>query len=254
MDRTLLISLIEWMGVIAITMLAALSPAFKRRPLIFVHPKREGWVALGLAALLFILTTGVWLARPTDLIVDRAAEAAPFTYSFGQLVQQAGISLFIAVPFIFAVLIRRQPWLSAGFNRQTLKGSLQLGVVLALGTIVLVNKTYAILDGVSLDEGVYLIAMLTTGFAEEFIFRGYIQPRWMAWMGETWGWVATSALFALWHIPQKLIGEQVAFPDLALSLGMLFLFGLLLGWMMKKSGNVLAPGLYHAIHNWVQIL
>ena len=62
------------------------------------------------------------------------------------------------------------------------------------------------------------------------------------------------ALYALWHLPQKLIIEHADPSALALSLLYLFLFGLLLGWIMRKSGNILAPTLYHAIHNWVLVL
>ena len=68
------------------------------------------------------------------------------------------------------------------------------------------------------------------------------------------GWLLAAAIYALWHLPQKLILEGVALPQLGLSLAYLFAFGLLLGWIMRKSGSVLATGIYHAIQNWIQIL
>jgi membrane protease YdiL (CAAX protease family) len=41
---------------------------------------------------------------------------------------------------------------------------------------------------------------------------------------------------------------------MGLSLAILFAFGLLLGWIMNKSGNILGVGIYHGVHNWLQVL
>ncbi len=52
MPRDLIITLVEWMGIIAVTMILAISPAFqRRRPVKFVYPRREVLVSLGLVAL-----------------------------------------------------------------------------------------------------------------------------------------------------------------------------------------------------------
>ncbi len=243
--------LAEILGVVAVTMLLGLSPLFKRRPLVFKYPRREVAVSLGLALLLL---AGLWLiySRMT-VIPPTVLTTAPFSTT--QLIQQVLIALFIAVPVAAALIIRGQPARSAGLGSQTLRPSIQLAIALGVITIFLRGKIYNILDGISPSEFYLLLAMLAIGFAEEFAFRGYIQPRLSGWIGERWGWVATALIFTLVHIPDRILAAHLASPtDLALSLLDLLVLGLLLGWIMRKSGNLLAPGLYHAIHLWVMYI
>jgi len=259
LSRQLLITLIEWMGVIALTLIISLSPVLQRkRPVIFQYPRREGLVSLGLYAALLLLTTAIYAAL-------RSAQGAPplppgtqpatFTYTTDELVQQIGLSLGLALPFVLALRVRRQPWLSAGLGRANLRGGLQLGMALTLVTIFLAGKVYAILDGVSAPQMLFLPAMAVSALVEEFIFRGYIQLRLMGWLGETRGWIVTAALFALWRIPQRIFVQGLNdWLEFGVSLLLLFGLGLVLGWVMRKSGSILASGIYHAIHNWIQVL
>ena len=136
-----------------------------------------------------------------------------------------------------------------------MRPSLQLGVALGVITIFLRGKLYSILNGLSLSEIYLLIAMLAIGFAEEFVFRGYVQPRLSGWLGERWGWVSTAVIFTLCHIPDQVLVAKITSPAaLGISLLDLLIFGLVQGWVMRKSGNIVAPALYHAIHYWVMYL
>ncbi len=243
--------LAELMGVVAVTMLLGLSPRFKRRPLVFKFPRREAFVALSLSLL---LAGGLWLIY-ARLPVTLPTVPATFQFSIDQLLRQVLVAVVILAPFAVALIARGQPWLSAGLGRQTLRPALQLGVALAVITIFLQGKLYSILSGLTLSEGYLLIAMLAIGFAEEFAFRGYIQPRLSGWMGERWGWIATALVFTLCHIPdQVLVARPTSPAALGISLLDLLAFGLVQGWVMRKSGNIVAPGLYHAIHLWVMYL
>ena len=261
--QSLLPTLVEWMGVIAVTLLLSLSPAIqRRRPVQFVYPRREGIISLSLALLVTLLAAVLFsnffhgAVLPSDPLTSPAASPAnqPFMYTPAQLVQQAELALVMAAPFLLALAIRRQPLLSVGLSRPNLRPGLQMGAGLALITVFLSGKIYTILNGLTSAEGLYLVAMLIAGLAEEFIFRGYIQLRLMGWLGEIPGWLLAAALFSLWHMPQKLILEGVSLPQLGLSLAYLFAWGLLLGWIMRKSGSILSTGIYSAVHNWIQIL
>lgn len=256
-------TLVEWMGVIAVTLILALSPALqRRRPLKFVYPRREALVALSLVALITALLAVIFSlsSQPapqpgsTPSAGVQSVAPAAFTYTLPRLGNQVGLAAIIALPFALALLIRRQPPLSAGLGKANAKAGIQLGVALALISIFLSGKTYTVLNGLSLSQGLYFAAMLVVGFTEEFIFRGYIQPRLMSWLGDNRGWLLTAGIFSLWHLPQKLLVERVAGPDLLINLAVLFVFGLVLGWVMRKSGSILAPGLYHAVHNWLMVL
>jgi membrane protease YdiL (CAAX protease family) len=263
MLNLLLRYLVEFAGVVAVTILLALSPAFqRRRPLIFAYPRREGLVALGIFAAVVAILIALALQFPQSPIdpaipahpLGQAGAVTPFQFGSSQLSRQFFFSLALALPALLALLVRQQPLLSAGLPRPTIRAGLEMGLGLALISLFLASKTNAILNGLSVDQWTYLGAMLAAGLAVEFVFRGFIQLRLVAWLGPIWGWIAASGLYAVGQIPQKLIVEHNTLPELGVSLALLFAFGLLLGWIMRKSGNVLAPGIYHAFHNWLMVL
>jgi membrane protease YdiL (CAAX protease family) len=246
-----LILLVELMGVVAITMLLGMSPRFQRRPLAFQFPRREAIISFSLA---LVVGVGLWIIY-ARLPITLPSIPKTFQFSLDQLLRQVMVAVVIALPFAAAIIIRGQPWRSAGVGKQTLRPSLQLGLALGVITIFLRGKLYSILGGLSLSEIYFLVAMLAIGFAEEFAFRGYIQPRLAGWMGERWGWIVTALIFTLCHIPGQILVAGLTTPAaLGLSLLDLFVFGLVQGWIMRKSGNITASGLYYAIHLWVMYL
>jgi membrane protease YdiL (CAAX protease family) len=255
----LVIFLVEWMGVIAVTLLLSLSAAFKRRrPVKFVYPRREGIIALVLWALITAFLA-ITVSQMHQAILPAVAPPVVnprvnFAYTPDDVLRQVALAAAFLVPFLLALAIRRQPLLSVGLSRPMLRPGLELGAALGLIAVFLTNKTYSILNGLTTAQGLYLLAMLVVAFVEEFIFRGYIQLRLMDWLGETWGWVITAVLFTLWQVPQKLLLGAGSASDLAISLGTLLLFGLLLGWIMRRSGSVLATTVFHALHNWILVL
>lgn len=244
-------TLVEWMGVIAVTLLLTLSPALThKRPVKFVYPRRELVISLALlavaaAGMVFYLHNAAPPAQPAPGAVR---------YTQDDLLRQAAVSASMIAPFLLALAVRRQPLLSAGLSRRSLRPGLELGIALGVIAIFLINKTYAILHGLTGSQVLYLPAALIAAFAVEFTFRGYLQLRLMDALGETWGWVVTAVLYALWQIPQKVFVEHAALPALGLSLGIALLTGLLLGWIMRRSGSILATTLYHAVHTWITVL
>jgi membrane protease YdiL (CAAX protease family) len=243
--------LAELIGVVAATMILGLSPAFKRRPLIFKYPRREGVIALALGLLLTGAAWAVITNFPSGALVV-LVKLVDFTAAdLNQMVLYAAL---VAILPVALLLVRRQPWLSAGLSRQTLKGSLQLGLALALLSIFLRGKIYSLIDGVSVEEINYLLAAVLVGFALEFAFRGYIQPRLSAWQGETTGWLGTAVLATLFLLPQKLFLSGLTGTTLLIEIALLVAFNLIQGWIFKRAGHILAPGLFHAIHLWAGIL
>ena len=243
--------LAELIGVVAVTMILGLSPRFKKRPIAFKFPRREAIISL---TLVLLLAGGLWLIFsrwPLDL---SSAIGAPVIGS-EQLLNLVLVALLILAPFVAALLIRGQPWRSAGLGSQTLSPSFQLGLALAVITIFLRGKIFNLLDGISTVQVYLLAAMLALGFAEEFAFRGYVQPRLSAWWGERAGWISAALLFALWRIPEQILVYHIQdLPFLGISLLDLLVFALVQGWIMRKCGNVVAPAIYNAIHSWVMFI
>lgn len=83
---------------------------------------------------------------------------------------------------------------------------------------------------------------------EEFTFRGALQmslcrvglPRW-------WAIIATGSLFAAVHIPVLVPGAMAS------GLAILFLLALVLGWLMQRTGRIIAPIVGHALFNGLNL-
>lgn len=227
----------EYIGVIAVVMLLSLSPGVRaKREVKFIYPRREALYALGGFAVILAIAV-IFYAKPGGTGVQASLVLAALS----------------ALPFAAFLLIRRQPIRSAGWNPANLRMGLLIGLALAILTIFLRNRFNTIVSGLPADQFILLLYWLGICLLEESIFRGYMQPRLSAWLGDLSGWVLTAALFTLWRLPLGLSGGQplvAALPDL----GLTFAQGMLLGYVQRKSGSVLAPGLYRAVSTWVRLL
>ncbi|MCX8024548.1 MAG: CPBP family intramembrane metalloprotease [Thermanaerothrix sp.] len=232
-----LLLLIEAMGVVAVTLLLTLSPRFRHPPLVFRYPRREG----GIALMLFGLTSaGTFLYLRTAGIT-----------SFPPLTAQINVMGMALLLYLGALVARGQPLRSAGWGRATLLPALQLGLGLIFITLFLRGQFSQLLKGISPEQGQALLMSLLLAVGEESIFRGYLMPRWSAWLGPRVGWVVNALAFALWRLPWVL---NAPITTLATTLGIAFLQGLLLGWIMQKSGHVLAGALYRGFSDWLRTL
>jgi len=239
----------EMIGAVAVTMLLTLSPKYKQTPALgFRYPRREGVLSLVLFAGLFLLSFFIY--RGQMEVVKILPESIPA--SLDDLYQRAVVSVVGLLIFIAALAYRRQPARSAGWNRTLLSSGLQLGLAIIILTVFLHGKFLTLLKGISSEQGIALLLLFLLGLAEETIFRGYIHLRLSSWLGNTPGWLATAGLYTIWQLP-RLMGALPA-SQLSIELGLALLQGLLLGWIMQKCRNVLAPTLYRAISGWIMFL
>ena len=248
LDITLFLTHVaEWLGVAAIGWLLSLAPKSRFAPVTFLYARRDGLAALflGSAAVLFAVafnTVGM-----TGLVSRINSISGPAK----DLLNPFVLALVSLLPFIAALLTRGQPPLSMGWSSKRFRSGLQAGLAVALLTIFLRNRVYDIVGGLKSDEINYLFFALGIALAEETIFRGYIQLRLVSWMGETRGWVAASLFFAVFRFPALLASGDTAHA----LFGLLLIFGesLVAGWLMRKSGHVLAPALYRAVSIWMNV-
>ena len=236
--NSILLYVSEWLGVVAVTWLVRLTTRLKARPVGFKYPAREGYVSLGL--FVSILAVAYFFFT----------QVSPAPDALGILWQRLTVDGIALAIFVVALLGRGQPPRSAGWGRSTSGAALRIGVALAFLTIFLRGKIFSIINGLSPQDGLALLACVGIGLAEESIFRGYIQLRLSYWLGERWGWLATAGLYLIWQIP-RLAADPV---NLLLNLLVVAVQGLVLGWLAQISGNVLAPAIYRAISEWVGFL
>jgi membrane protease YdiL (CAAX protease family) len=160
------------------------------------------------------------------------------------------LALVCLIPFAIALTLRRQPLRSAGLRKGTFGPSLRLSLALAFLTIFLRGKTFNIINGLSNEEIQALLMWMGICFAEEIIFRGYLHPRFCAWLGKRYGWAFTAVLFALWRVPFV----QAETLQIILNLSIAVIQGLILGWLVEKTGNVTTTALYRSVSEWVGFL
>jgi len=240
MNMNWLLWLSEALGVFAVTLLISVSPRWVKPRVSFRLPSRDGYIALGIFGLLLAFAVFYWGMTTAERWFASAGAWEPAMI--------AGLAL---VPCILMLFALRQPLSAAGWNMSLIRQGAFLGLALAILSVFLRGKLAALIDGITAEEGIRLAVFAVLALAEESIFRGFIQPRLQAWLGRWVGLVLSAVMFAVWQLPAVWnAGWETMLP----SLGLAFAQGLLLGWIMDRSGHVLAPVLYRIISLWMSIL
>ncbi len=277
----------EWLGAIAVAWLFLLSPRLKFPPIGFKFARRDGITALSMFALILLLAVIVYAGNPPDFPAEiRPAPAPVADLSRALLTAAMALAAFMA-----ALVMRKQPLRSMGWNFRAKSAetadqtgvkkagvkpagknappapaaktagakapnvfmpALQIGIALAILTIFLRNRVMDVLAGVTTAELNLLLLAIGIGLAEETIFRGYIQPRLSWWLGEWAGIGLTALLFTLWHVPAWF--NRIPLETGLIVSGMTLIHGLVLGWIMRTSKNVIAPAMYRSISIWMNFL
>lgn len=205
-----------------------------------------GWLpALALSALLLVYANGLaWLAGP------RQAEPNLLTAT-GNL---------LTVPLLLAAvsLAYRGRWQALGLGRQRLGRTLGLGMAVGAAMALPAVAAFAVppfmdeplrwqvaAEMSAQDAAFRLLLHLTIGTAlfEELLFRGVLWDLFVRARGTAVAWLATSAVFALWHVVLTVQSvSQTNVPPylapLAVVLGLLGVFGggLVFGTLRVTSG------------------
>jgi len=238
----------EWLGVIAVVMIAGTSPMIKKiRRIEFRFPRREATFSLILFALIFFFAFQ-FFSNPIFEFLRTFSSAL----QGGEIAQRMLLALLSLIPVILLMAVRGQPLKSAGWSKENTRAGLTLGVVLLILVVFLRGKFLPLLQGISNEKGSLLFVILVWVAAEETIFRGYIQLRLMSYLGDNWGWLATSLLYVLWQLPGNDLLTQFSTQWTLLVLALVQ--GLLLGWIMRKTHHVSAPILLRVVSTWLLFL
>ncbi len=234
----------EAIGVIAVVMLLGLSPRFKHRAVNFRAARYEGWTALGLFGGILTLAYVLFPWQGLNNFVPLQLEDL-----WPRLVVNgigAGLALLVVL------VLRRQPLLSVLLGRKTLGASFQMGLALVFLSIFLRAKIRALFGGIGEDVVTALFVWAGIAAGQEILLRGYLQTRLMSWLGNTRGWLLASALSAAWMLPLWLpnanLGQVVLFAGVALAQA------LLLGWIARRSGHLLAGILFYTATCWLWMI
>jgi membrane protease YdiL (CAAX protease family) len=179
-------------------------------------------------------------------------------YSLSTVFSQAVVALIMVGPAMLVLRSRKESWASVGAGRQNLCGSILLGLILGGLTVGISMIEFgtgsAPMKAVTLSAAFWgFLHFAVVGFAEEFAFRGYLQTRLSALLGAIPGWLLASVLMASVHIFQRILIMGLPSGEALLDSLSLIPFSLLMGYIMMRTENIMAPGIFHSFANWIGI-
>ena len=238
----LILTLSGWLGVIAVILIASLSPEFKNRPpLIFKYPTRERNAALITVLVFFLLSIALAVFTP-DWILTLPGRFSPMQWTI------AVLSILIVLIAFLVLRYRKQPFLSFGWHKKLWRPASRLGIALVFLAFFLSGAISRFKEVLSSDSLLTFAFLIVIHLAWETAIRGYLQPRLSAWLGGTWGWLVTSLLGILLVLP---IGLSFGLSNefLLHTIGNQFI----LGWIMKNSGHVFPGAIWAAASAWLAL-
>ena len=158
----------------------------------------------------------------------------------------------ITFPLIWAKLTRS--WASIGFTRTNIRQALMWGAGAGMVTIVYIflvfggEQLFPPMLGLQLTIGIPIWVLVMSPF-QEFLFRGWLQPRFQCATGKWIGLTITSACFTLWHFAPPFEGTPTSTLPITSINGILSTFGLgmLFGYVFQRTNNIVAPWLAHTL-------
>jgi len=198
---------------------------------------------------------------PLLFALNPLVDAVDDTRLLVRLLVASGCQLLMCIPIIVVMVIRHQRLETVGVSCKNLPTLLALGVVLACTTAILFaaisaldkNTTPTQIELLTIQRCVYLIAVsFVSAIAHEFIYRGYLQTRLTAWGGSVKGLLASSLIYSLWHLPRFL--GTYNWITMLVQFVALFVFGLALGEVRRRTGSIIPSILFHASNDVAQTL
>ncbi len=160
----------------------------------------------------------------------------------------------LLLPMVIAMKRTGQALGSIGISRKDSWRTFAFGLILSAVSTMLISFTAASYEGsfigFSPTLAYGLVSFAINGSSEEVVFRGYIQTRLIAYSGTLKGLLVASLVFALWHFPICYYASSGAVLESLANALIRFPLGLLLGYIMLKSQNIIPTSIFHALWNW----
>lgn len=198
-------------------------------------------IALLAAFSLLLIAAGA----ASRIVQPEAVDSITVNQVLIQLLTNAALFL----PFGIIMRWRRYSLESIGITRRNLAVSVFAGLLASL-VVTAMTGHLSVSFWASSNTLLLLIAQLGVGFSEEAIFRGFVLSRLSARFSPLASNLIAAAIFALVHIPIRLMGGVTA-AELIISLAILFVWGLSFNVLMRRTGNITGLAILHAVLNVV---
>ncbi len=200
-------------------------------------------VAIAILGLVFTLLASMptVYAAPTD----------SRSYELIDVVGQALAWALVLIPMYLGAAQHRLSLADLQLHGRRWLSAIALSVVIGALFLVAQDKVDA-LPRLWAWWGLYAsLQYLVVGLAEEVLSRGYLQVRWVAAGGWWIGWLGASFVMSGLHVPQLLIMNQMEWIPAIFDALQTLPLSLLLGYVLHKNGNLLAPIL---VHLWLNLI
>ena len=225
---------------------------FRYRGWSIADARRSAWSALVaiLLPMVFVTIIGWAMSRQAT----GPASGSPIIHTGYSVINQLIAYLLFCGPAILVLRTRKESWDSIGITTHNLNRSLFLGILLAATTILTCNECLkGITAGLNANHFWALLQFSVVGISEELLFRGYLQSRLMAWLGQLRGWLLASILMALVHIAQRMVVGGLNPIAALISSAALIPISLLMGYVLLRTENIVAPAIFHTFADWVGV-
>lgn len=225
---------------------------FRYRGWSITAARQSGWSALlaTLLPIIFITIVGWAMSRQAT----RPDSGTPIIHTGSSVINQLIAYILFCGPAILVLRSRRESLDSVGITTHNLSKSLILGSLLAAATVLTCSDCLkGINAGLNANHFWALLQFTVVGISEEFLYRGYLQSRLMAYLGQWRGWLVASILMALVHIAQRMVVGGLNPVAALISSAALIPISLFLGYVFLRTENIAAPAIFHTFADWVGV-
>ncbi|MGW9166904.1 CPBP family intramembrane glutamic endopeptidase [Agromyces sp. NPDC055658] len=190
----------------------------------------------------------IWLAYVAIIFAIQSASGIRYDTwgdSAGNLFFGGGISLIIATALLAITTTLLGWWRPAMFDRTPSRHRWPIFVPILAAIAAVMNLAGTDWSAYSFAFFGASLALLLVGFTEELVNRGLLLTALRGRLGEGWVWFITTALFALMHFVNVLLGASVeaTLPQV----GAAFLGGTVFYILRRTTGSLVWAMLLHSL-------
>jgi len=200
---------------------------------------------------LLLVAVGIFMRGPAQQV---AASQAAGHFGLARFGRQVALNAFLLAPTAVWLWRRRAGWAACTWGRDRMGRAVLLGMLLGVAALLWRARPFAPERLALADTWWALATFAVVAAAEETLFRGFLQPRLMAWLGGVGGYLATALLFTATHLPARLLSGEPVGEALTYATLHLLPMALLFGGAMLAANHAAAPTLLHLAWNWASVI
>lgn len=179
------------------------------------------------------------------------------TTEFTQLMLMILLAVISIIPIMMALYLKKESFKTCGICLSNLHILVILGCLVSLLEFIIlivsksINTDNLIIHMIS-NKGFWILSQsIIVGFLEEFMNRGYLQTRMMQWIGKYKGYVVSTLIFAITHVPNRMFIYNMNFSQALANSLYLIPASLFFGYIFMKSKSIVPGVINHAFIDWI---